>query len=477
MYKKLTLILLLLAGPFLNNLIAQEIDTLPATVEGIISNLEVKNRLKISGYIQAQYQVTDSAGTKSFAGGDFATGVDKRFQLRRGRIKFQYDAATGEKGWSTSQYVLQFDVSQGGLTIKDAYVKLTDPWTGWFNLTAGMQNRPFGYEVPFSSSIRESPERGRMSQIIFPNERDLGAMITLQAPKTSRWNWIKLDVGMFNGTGAPGAGANTSDFDKFKDVIAHLGINKNSKSERVKWGLGVSYYDGGFRQDKSDQYKYGLDSAGVKGYTIDIKKADISSFTNNRDKTKRNYIGVDAQVTIDWLIGLTTLRGEYIQGEQPSTSSSSTSLSSALPTTTSTSTTYTTTIDSTTMTATTVANTTTTTSVSDVYVRKFNGAYLYFIQNIGQTPLQAIVKYDWFDANTDVAGDEIGKSVKTGYKATNSTDLKYTTLGLGFAYRCDANMKITAYYDIVKNETSASLSGYTKDLLDNVFTLRLQMKF
>jgi hypothetical protein len=316
-----------------------------------------------------------------------------------------------------------------------------------------------------------------MSQIIFPNERDLGAMLTLQAPKTSRWNWIKLDVGMFNGTGAPGAGANTSDFDKFKDVIAHLGINKNSKSERVKWGLGVSYYDGGFRHDKSDQYKYGLDSAGVKGYTIDIKKADISSFTNNRDKTKRNYIGVDAQVTIDWLIGLTTLRGEYIQGEQPGISSSSTSLSSALPTTTTTSTTYTTTIDSTTMIATTVANTTSTTTVSDVYARKFNGAYLYFIQNIGQTPLQAIVKYDWYDANTDVAGDEIGKSVKSGYKATNATDLKYTTLGLGLAYRWDANMKITAYYDMVKNETSKNLSGYTKDQLDNVLTLRLQMKF
>jgi hypothetical protein len=30
---------------------------------------------------------------------------------------------------------------------------------------------------------------------------------------------------------------------------------------------------------------------------------------------------------------------------------------------------------------------------------------------------------------------------------------------------------------MVQNEKSANLSGYTKDLLDNVFTLRVQMKF
>ncbi len=452
-------------------------DTLPRTVEGILNTLDVKNRLKFSGYIQAQYQVADSGGTKSFAGGDFENGVDKRFYLRRGRIKFQYDAAAGEKGWSTSQYVLQFDISQKGLTIKDVYAKFTDPWSGWFSVTAGMQNRPFGYEIVYSSALRESPERGRMSQIIFPNERDLGAMLTIQAPKTSRWNWIKLDVGMFNGTGAPSAGVNTSDFDKFKDIIGHLAITRSTKSERVKWGLGASFYDGGFRQDSSDRYKFGSDSLGVKGFIIDQKNTVVSTFINNRDKTKRSYVGFDGQVSIDWFLGLTTIRGEYIQGEQPADSSSSTSLSSAIQQP-STKTTYTTTINSSTGAATTTATTVNTTSTRYVYIRKFNGAYFYLLQNIGQSPWQAIVKYDWYDANTDLKGDEIGQGVKkTGFQKSNATDLKYTTLGLGLAYRWDANVKITGYYDMVKNETSSNLSGYTKDLLDNVFTLRVQVKF
>ena len=231
------------------------LDTLTSHVAGMRQEMDVLKRLKISGYMQAQFQLTDSGGSKGYAGGDFASGVDKRFQLRRARVKLQYDSPINDKGWSTSQYVFQIDATQNGLTIKDMYLKFTDPWSGWFSLTAGMQNRPFGYEIPYSSGLRESPERGRMSQIIMPNERDLGAMITIQGPKISNWNWIKLDFGMFNGTGGPSASANTSDFDKYKDFIGHLGISKSTISELFKWGVGASYYSGGFRQDVADNYK------------------------------------------------------------------------------------------------------------------------------------------------------------------------------------------------------------------------------
>jgi hypothetical protein len=99
------------------------------------------------------------------------------------------------------------------------------------------------------------------------------------------------------------------------------------------------------------------------------------------------------------------------------------------------------------------------------------------VQNIGHSPWQFSAKYDWYDPYTDVEGDEIGKAVKTGFKPTNATDLKYTTLGLGLAYRWDANVKLTAYWDQVTNEKSANLANFTKDLKDNVFTLRLQIKF
>lgn len=463
----------------------QPIDTLTRHVAGIRQELDVLKRIKVSGYIQAQYQVADSGGVASFAGGNFSSGVDKRFMLRRARLKVQYDSPNNDKGISTSQYVFQMDVTERGVVIKDMYGKFTDPWCGWFSMTAGMQNRPFGFEIGYSSSLRESPERGRMSQIIFPNERDLGAMLTIQGPKTSNWNWLKIDAGLFNGTGGPGAAnivngtasgsSNTSDFDKFKDFIGHIGVNRATKSEKIKWGIGASYYSGGYRQDASDRYKYGTDNAGVKGFAIDQKKADVSANINVRDKAMRNCFGVDAQLNIDWMIGLTTLRAEYIQGTQPGTSGTTVSAAVA-PVTTSTTYTSVTILDS-------LGNATTTTTAStvnttaDTYLRNFNGAYFYFLQNIGHSPFQFIAKYDWYDPNTDVSGDEIGLPVGTGFKATNATDLKYTTLGLGLAYRWDAAVKLTAYWDQVTNETSAKLANYTNDLKDNVFTLRMQVRF
>jgi hypothetical protein len=443
MKKTLLLLIMLNIGAAGTRSFAQDmnelpLDTLTRRVSMIQSTLDVMNRIKISGYIQAQFQWADSMGQASVAGGNFAAGVDKRFLLRRGRVKVQYDAPTNDKGISTSSYVFQIDASEKGLTIKDLYAKFTDPWSGWFSVTAGMQNRPFGYEISYSSSLRESPERGRMSQTVFRNERDLGAMVTIQGPKFSNWNWIKLDAGMFNGTGGPSAGENTSDFDKYKDFIGHLSISRTNKSEKIKYGVGVSYYDGGFRLDYDTVYSVGADSAGISGFKISETK-----FKNR--ELKRKYVGGDAQVSIDWIIGITTIRAEYIQGDQPNTASTSTSPFAPV--------------------------------TSSGYKRKFNGAYFYFLQNIMQSPFQLILKYDWYDPNTEVKGDDIGKTVANGLKKFNATDIKYTTIGLGLAYRWDANVKLTAYYDLVKNETSKNLSGYGKDLEDNVFTLRAQVKF
>ena len=423
-------------------------DTLTGTVAGIRQELDVLKRIKLSGYIQTQFQYGDSTGAGQYAGGSFAPGNDKRFNVRRGRIKFQYDTPLNEKGISTSQYVLQFDVTERGLTVKDVYGKFTDPWSGWFSITAGVQNRPFGFEVPYSSNLRESPERGRMSQILFPGEREVGAMLTIQGPKLSNWNWLKLEAGYFNGNGAPGAGGNVSDFDKKKDFIGHLSINKNNKNENIKYTLGAAYYSGGFRIDTVNVYNSSIDINGIRGFSIFSTKDQVKPIGyGTRDYSKREYVGFDGAVNIDSKVGLTILRAEFISGKQPGSSSSTASPNSNTPIT------------------------------SDIYNRNFNGAYFYFVQSIMQSPWSVIVKYDWYDPNADVKGDEIGKVTSGSVKTSNSTDIKYTTIGLGAAFRWDADIKLTAYYDMVKNETSSNLSYFTKDVKDNVFTLRMQMKF
>jgi len=163
---------------------AQESSEIPlaTTVEQLQSDNVVASRLKITGYAQVQYQSADTAGISSMAGGNFGAGIDNRISVRRGRVKFAYT-------YENALAVMQFDITEKGLGIKDAYLSLTEPWLNTFSLTGGVFDRPFGYEISYSSSSRETPERSRLFQILFPGERDLGAKLTLQAPKISRWNF------------------------------------------------------------------------------------------------------------------------------------------------------------------------------------------------------------------------------------------------------------------------------------------------
>lgn len=403
-----------------------EQDTLRPVIEKIQSDLLILNRLKITGYIQVQYQKADTASTESFAGGNFGTNIDNRFSVRRGRFKLAY---TNE----LSQYVLQVDVTEKGVGIKDAYASFTEPWLQTLSFTGGVFDRPFGYEISYSSSSRESPERSRIFQTLFPGEREVGAKLTVLPPKTSSFYFFKLEGGMFNGSGPAAV-----EFDSYKDFIGRLSFFKNLLNESVGVGFGASYYSGGWRQDT----KY-------------IYKIEDSSFSKDStkvgDKVKREYFGLDAQLSFtNNPIGITTIRGEYITGKQPGTASNS---------------------------ASPVAQ-----PLTDAYLRNVSGGYIYFLQNIFNTRHQLVVKYDWYDPNTKVSGNEIGV---TGTN-TGATDVKFSTLGLGWIYRWNSHVKITAYYDMVKNETSNAPLAIAKnntaktwatDRNDNVFTLRLQYKF
>lgn len=423
----LILVLLTISG---NQLRAQEenpeTDTLVHAIEKLQTDLQLMNRLKITGYVQAQYQNADTAGIESFAGGNFGTNLDSRFTVRRGRFKLAY---TNE----LSQYVIQVDVTEKGVGIKDAYATFTEPWLQTASFTGGVFDRPFGYEISYSSGNRESPERSRVYQSLFPGEREVGAKLTLLPPKTSRFYFFKIEGGLFNGSGPTAV-----EFDSYKDFIGHVTLFKNVMNENVSLSGGVSYYNGGWRQNT--KYFYKMAGAGF-----------VKDSTRIGNKVKREYVGVDAQVSIaNNPLGITTLRGEYIQGQQPGTSTGSISPA--------------------------------TQPAGDVYIRKMQGAYFYFLQNILETPNQLVFKYDWYDPNTKVRGNEIGIAGSN----TSAADVKFTTIGLGWIYRWNSHIKITAYYDIVTNETSNApaaieknntLKTWAKDRKDNVFTLRLQYKF
>ena len=433
MRKPLNLIAIVLLA-FTTNAIAQEtnnpIDTLAAFVQKMNTTVTTLSKFKVTGYIQANFQKADSMGIKSFAGGDFGAIQKNRFAVRRGRIKFNYAG-------TLSNYVLQLEATEKGVAIKDAYVNFTEPWLQAVSVTGGVFNRPFGFEVPYSSSSLESPERARYNQTLFPGEEDLGAMLTFQMPKASPWNFIKIDAGYFAGNGI------NPEFDNKKDFIGHIGITKATPSENIKYGLGVSYYNGGVYQSSVNYYTTKTGTDGIKTFVLDPSKTAKGAFS------KRQYTGFDAQLSLESPVGITTLRGEYIMGVQPGQSGSSASPTSNF-----------------------------TTTSPDTYVRNLSGGYFVFVQSFKRTPLSLIIKYDYYDPNTDVKGDEIGvASTDAGTKKTNATDLKYTTTGFGLLYAVSANVKLTLYYDKVKNETSKNLANFSKDLTDNVITFRMQYKF
>jgi hypothetical protein len=416
MKKIIIALMFLLSVLYSTNTFAQETqsnDTIQATLEKIQSDLSLLKNLKITGYIQAQSVFTDSVN-------GFGNNYDKKFQVRRGRLKFTYSSNP------LSQYVIQVDITEGGVGIKDAYAKFTEPFFKALTLTTGLFNRPFGYEIEYSSSNRESPERSLFTTTLMQKERDLGAMLTLQAPKTSRWNFIKLDLALVAGNGL------VAETDKYKDFIGRINLSKSFMNEKLKLSGGISYYYGG-PNNPNATWAGNWTDGGVKYFA--------TTTTDKNHRNVREITGLDFQASLDNALGMTTLRGEYVFGRQAGTLASSASPTVALS-------------------ATDVAAT-----------RPTSGYYVYFIQNLGQSRHSVVVKYDVYDPNTAVSGTEITKA-----KGFSKADIKYSTLGLGYAIRLDSNIKMTFYYDKVTNENTG-ISGFTKDLKDNLFTIRLQYKF
>ena len=396
------------------------------TVRPLIKRFE---NLHFSGYIQPQFQVADTEGAKTtFSGGDFPPHSNSRFMLRRARLKLDYLLVTDD-AYPKALFTFQIDATERGVNVRDMYMRLYETKGHNFSLTAGLFARPFGYEVNLSSAYRETPERGRMSQTLMPTERDIGVMVSYEPLRRDAKNkFIKLDAGVFNGQGLSG----TTDFDSHKDFISRLTVKPISlRKFSLSGGLSLLY--GGWRQDSKYVYEMGK-SNGDNTFLLD------SSLSNVGKVAPRHYYGADAQIVYRHKWGTTEWRAEYWQGQQPGT-------------------------------AVTTVNPGTLRQ-GPVYRRHFNGAFLWFLQNIVNEHHQLLLKYDWYDPNTKVSKDEIGEA------GTNLTpaDIKYSTLGVGYAHYFNDHVKVIAYYEFIKNE-STLLADYSDDLKDNILTLRLQFKF
>lgn len=421
-------------GQFLMDMI----DTTKELGKGMVSMYQKYDALRFSGYIQPQFQLAQSKGTEGYAGGDFGAAVNNRFMLRRGRIRMDYERFN-KHDMPVLQFAFQFDGTERGVFIRDFYGRFFETKFNVLSLTGGMFARPFGYEVNLSSSDRETPERGRMSQILMKTERDLGAMVTFEPRRKDHpLRFLRIDAGAFNGQGLTAA----ADFDSHKDFIGRIAVKPQQlgRSKSLLSG-GVSVLYGGMQQFTAVINEMGTVN-GKAAYVADSAASNIGKIA------PRHYYGADIQLKIPNGPGKgsTQLRAEYIQGQQTATADAS-ETPGAIPVTAQG-------------------------TPRPLYIRNFNGAYLYFIQHLGSSKHQAVVKYDWYDPNRKVAGKEIGQPGA----ALTPADIRYNTLGIGYIYYASEHLKFMFYYDWVTNESTA-LEGYEEDLKDNVFTCRMQYRF
>lgn len=404
-------------------LLQSRLDSLSGETTTLEQAIRTLNKFKVSAYIQGQYQYGEEKA--SLKVGDTNENTEEGFNrigIRRGRIKFEYNDGIGFGA-------VQLEVNDKGVGFRDLYLGLKDPWTKRSRFLFGFYSVPFGYEVSYSTSRLESPERATIIQTLFPDERDLGGMISLRTPKaTDPLSFLSLDFGLFAGN------AIHAETDNRKNFVGRLGLEK-IVGKHVDWGAGFSYYNGGVYNPTTESYEW-RGSGFVK-----VTKTKPGTYQ------KREYFGLDAHVGVETAWGKTTLRAEGLWGTQPGTAGSSKSPNSG------------TRLDN--------------SPENALYKRSIAGYFFYFIQDIGRSPFAAVLKYDVYDPNTKVKNDEIGVSETQ----TSETDLTRSTWGVGGLYRFNKNLRLQAYYEINRNEKSFNVKGYEGDRKDNVFTLRLQYLF
>jgi len=477
--------------------LAPEVITLKDRVSGIEerittaeNDLAKLTKIKISGYIQAQWQHFEAASAYP----------SNYFSLRRARFKIQYEPVTGVV------FVLQPDFQPGNITIKDAYVQANDRWLKTFSLWAGKFNRP-NYEVEYSSSTREVPERSRVIRAIYPDERAIGAKLEINPPKFP----LKVQLALFNGN--DGISINNPNY----NLISGRWDNVNTVGQNIDFD---NYKD--FMGRVTYGFKFGSFGGltiGAHGYYGQVKanSKDLLNSDYTYDKTLENvgkgapkqWVGFEGQLYMDILGGL-ALKGEYIFGVN---STPGYSVNATVVTNTST-----------------IKNDTVfLTTLSTKYVnsapaisRNFQGYYIYLVKNLGKHH-QVAVRYDYYDPNTKMGTDSLGyggvttttdafistgsagnivtgtqkKTVSTNKMVNSVIDIAYGTWNLAYTYFFDDNIKLMIGYEIPINKevganpntdigyvTSsytvngvASTYDYSNWVKQNTLTVRLQVKF
>ena len=432
-FKKYLLLMVLALFPLLQvNSFAQ--DDMEKRVKELENKAKEESKLKISGYMQAQFtnlEINNFTAAPAPDASNFFKSSRNLFEARRARLGATYSN-------DLIGYKIEFEGVPGsssntfGVSVKDVYVDFKEPFTKFITLRAGLTRVTMGNEVMISSTEILSPELARVNTTLLPGERDIVAMLTVKAPTKHFLNPFTLNLQLVNGNGVYAGNVNTKNF------VARLHYGNNFDNLRL--GVGAATYQGSTYQGTRDVY------------TMDGSKFVVNSdSTNLGEYASRSYYQCELSAAFKSPAGTTSFLGEFWTGEHPAqlgTTSTPTTTSNApiVPAPL-----YT----------------------GDTYIRPFNGIIATLSHEIPKTNLTVAVKYDMYDPNTNVSGDEIG----VAESSTGVADISFNTLGCGLIFEPTKNLRFTLWYNAVTNETSTNVSGYNEDRRDNQLWLRMQIKF
>ena len=390
-------------------------------LEQRVKELEDKaSKLRISGYIQSQFKNLEPGAYSASAG-----FPDSRNALEVPRARLRATYSTDLFG-----YAFEIDARETNASnmIRDCFVEFKCPYTRAITLRAGITKVVMGQELLMSATDVFSPDLARVITTLIPGDRDVAAMLTFKAPKGHFLNPFTLSVQMLNGYGINAPQSNKKNFAARLNYAETFGD--------FKLGVGAATYQGGVFQNSN------------RVLTMDGTNFVVNESDDNKGKyATRAYYQCDLNLAYKSPAGLTSLGGEFWFGEQPGTDVSSRSPTTALPT-------------------------------GDTYIRPFQGIIALLSHEICKTGLTVVGKYDVYNPNTKVSGNEIGKSAFTGVG-----DISYTTLGGGLIFEppcAKKNVRFTLWYNMVSNEITENIAGaarFKENIKDNEFVFRIQVKF
>ena len=374
-------------------------------------------------YVQSQYESSQVSENQLQSGGALINR--DRFVLRRARFRLDH-------GWEYAALAIEVDTNtvrglSVGLRRAQALVrypersKLEVPYVA---LTMGLQDQPFGHELPFGARKRVFAERTVASNALFPNEADVGASVS------GGFGALRYAVALLNGQ--PADPYQFQDPNAGKDLLVRVGADAKP-TDAVRVAGGASFLRGRGFSPGSDagkgEFRWTDDNQDNTVQDSELRPLGALS-SEASESFDRWAVGLDALVALRTKLGVSQLYGELTLAHN---------LDRGL-------------------------------FIADPVVTNGDsrelGYYVALTQDI--TPYALVgFRIDYYDGNSDFIESRRGRVVPASRSITTYSPVVGVQL--------PETARLTFQYDFIDDSLGRDELGVPTDLRNNQWTLRLQV--